>query len=337
VAFNLVPETPLALAAFALILAGIALAAWRRFPWAYTFIVISFGVFVIQMVAPSMGAFCGFVVGGRPAFGNTCVNLELGFVEHQFLSGEQWWSPLTSMFLHGGVLHIFGNVIILALIGPRLEDRIGGTRFALAYLGAGIVGALATIPVVQAGIPDPQTSAFLSFIPTLGASGAIFGVLAVLIVLYPKDPIPTPIPLGPMGVGFLVNLPAYMAGVVYLGMNIVYYVTGASVAWWGHLGGFIAGVPIALYLRPRLHRIRERTGPVSVNALSLLATTDAQRAALAEIEKLNVRQTRDDETYQRAWLDRFAAGATCPQCGRVGLYVDGDELKSSCGWTLPFR
>ena len=152
-------------------------------------------------------------------------------------------STLATMFLHGSVFHLLGNMWYLWVFGDNVEDRIGSFRFLLFYL---LCGLLASATHVLSNL-DSQ-------IPTIGASGAVAGVLGAYLVSYPFARILTLIPL------FLfwpiVQLPAILVlGSWFLVqlLNGTASLSGATnmmsgVAWWAHIGGFVAGLfPIAVF------------------------------------------------------------------------------------------
>ncbi|MPZ17047.1 MAG: rhomboid family intramembrane serine protease [Luteitalea sp.] len=147
-------------------------------------------------------------------------------------------SLLTSMFVHGGLAHLFGNMLYLWIFGDNVEDRIGHVRFIVFYLLCGTMAAL-----VQTIIkPD-------SLIPMVGASGAISGVLGAYLVLFPRARVLTLVPLF-VFVTF-VEIPAViLLGLWFLYQLLVGVGTLASVraqdvggvAFWAHTGGFAAGM-----------------------------------------------------------------------------------------------
>jgi membrane associated rhomboid family serine protease len=146
-------------------------------------------------------------------------------------------SILTSMFLHGGWLHLIGNMWFLWLFGDNVEEAMGPLRYAIFYLLAGSVGALA-----QAfAMPESIT-------PMIGASGAIAGVLGGYVMLYARARIETLV-----AIPFLwpvIDLPAwFFLGVWFLGQ--FFLPTGSGVAWMAHVGGFLAGVGAVRLLVPR--------------------------------------------------------------------------------------
>ena len=157
---------------------------------------------------------------------------------------EAWATLLTSMFLHGSVAHIGGNMLYLWVFGDNLEAVLGRVPFVLFYLLCGVLAALTE------GILAPQSE-----IPMVGASGAISGVLGAYLVLFPRQRVTVALPY----VG-ITELPA----LVVLGMWFVYQFvyalaeaqSGASagIAFGAHLGGFIAGAVLVWFFGPNLRR-----------------------------------------------------------------------------------
>src|SRR5258705_1561402 len=151
-----------------------------------------------------------------------------------------WWiTVFTSMFLHGGLFHVAGNMLYLWIFGDNVEDRMGHGRFLVFYLLCGIAAALAQ----TIAAPD-------SVVPMVGASGAIAGVMGAYFVLYPKSRIVTLIPL--FFFFQIVEVPAiFFLGIWFLmqflsGLgSIVGSLSGApagGIAFWPHIAGFAAGV-----------------------------------------------------------------------------------------------
>jgi len=152
-------------------------------------------------------------------------------------------SIVTSLFLHGGWLHLIGNMWYLWIFGDNVEDRMGHARFLVFYLASGVVAAL----LHSAMIPG-------SSIPTVGASGAIAGVLGAYAYAFPRARVLTLIPI----IFFfqIVSIPAlvllgiwfafqFIAGALDLGRA-----SGGGVAWWAHIGGFVFGfVTMMVYSR----------------------------------------------------------------------------------------
>lgn len=152
-------------------------------------------------------------------------------------------SFLTTMFLHGGWLHFLGNMWFLKIFGSKVEDRMGHGRFLLFYL---IVGIFASMFYIHF---SPRSS-----MPVIGASGAIAGVMGAYYALFPRARILTFIPI--FIIPWFIELPAvFFLGwwfLIQLFAGTVTQVlpsTGGGVAWWGHIGGFIAGVLLVSLLK----------------------------------------------------------------------------------------
>lgn len=153
---------------------------------------------------------------------------------------------LTSMFLHGGWMHLIGNMLFLWIFGNNVEDAMGHSRFIIFYLVCGFAAALAQ------ALPNPE-----SVIPMIGASGAISGVLGAYLLLHPRARVLVAIPIGIFI--HTMKLPAMaVLGFWFVLQLINTLLTGAGsggVAWGAHIGGFVAGVlliPIFKYRRVKL-------------------------------------------------------------------------------------
>jgi membrane associated rhomboid family serine protease len=142
----------------------------------------------------------------------------------------------TSMFLHGGVAHLIGNMWFLWLFGDNVEDALGRVRYAIFYIVVGTVGALAQI----LSMPD-------STAPMIGASGCVAGVLGAYAILYPRARVSTLIMI-PF-IWPVVHVSAWILLGVWFLMQFV--MPGSGVAWMAHVGGFLAGVGLARILRSR--------------------------------------------------------------------------------------
>ena len=167
-----------------------------------------------------------------------------------------WLTLLTSMFMHGGWLHIFGNMLFLWIFGDNVEHRIGHLAYLAFYLVAGLVASFAQILV------DTD-----SFIPTLGASGAISGVLGAYLVLFPTNRVTVLMLRFPMKVPAIVaiGLWALFQFINGIGAFAVTEETGGGVAYMAHIGGFVAGVLAGILFRAIFHEPRRPRGvPASV-------------------------------------------------------------------------
>lgn len=165
-----------------------------------------------------------------------------------------WITPFTSMFLHGGLLHLGSNMLFLHVFGDNVEDVLGRARFVLFYALCGLGAVVGQILV------DPH-----SMVPMIGASGAISGVLAGYVTLFPHARVVTLIPIFifihfmevPAGV-FIVLWFILQLVQGYLSLGMIAEGAG-GVAWFAHIGGFLAGlVCIRLLLSKRRPRARRR-------------------------------------------------------------------------------
>ena len=159
-------------------------------------------------------------------------------------------SLLTSMFLHGGWTHIIGNMLFLWVFGRNVEDLIGGGRFLVFYLGCGLAAA-----VIHVG------ANLYSRVPTIGASGAIAGVMGAYLIKFPRARIVTLVPI----FFFLttMEIPAALLLLFWFGMQFLSGIgslaedssMSGGIAWFAHIGGFIAGM-LAIRLFPERRRWR---------------------------------------------------------------------------------
>jgi membrane associated rhomboid family serine protease len=158
--------------------------------------------------------------------------------------GQAFFPLLSSMFLHGGWLHLIGNMWYLWIFGDNIEDRLGHLRFLLFYILCGLIGNFAHY-LFNTG----------SGLPAIGASGAVAGVLGAYLISYPRARILVLLPL--FFFWQFIELPA----LVVLGFWLVLqFLNGAAslargagggVAWWAHVGGFLGGILIFWIFRPR--------------------------------------------------------------------------------------
>jgi len=157
---------------------------------------------------------------------------------------KPYLSVLFSMFLHGGWLHILGNMLFLWIFGNNVEDRFGRLRFLLFYLFCGYVAAYG----FAYGTPDSTTT-------LVGASGAIAGVLGAYLVLFPKARVTSILPLGFLWIPL--KLPAWVVLGGWFLLQLLYsrgsgVASGAGVAYLAHVYGFAAGLVVALVAKPLL-------------------------------------------------------------------------------------
>ncbi|MFQ5515043.1 MAG: rhomboid family intramembrane serine protease [Myxococcota bacterium] len=171
----------------------------------------------------------------------------LGYVHPQL------YAPLiSSIFLHGGVLHLLGNMLFLWIFGDNVEDRFGSLGYAAFFLAGGVVAGLTHTLLHPA-----------SQIPTVGASGAIAAVMGAYLLMYPRARVETLVII----VIFvrIVRIPAALYLPAWFGIQLLHGIgergalgAGSGVAWWAHAGGFVFGTAAVLLLgrQPRRTRVR---------------------------------------------------------------------------------
>lgn len=196
-----------------------------RIPYVtYALIVINVLVFV---------SYAGVIDDAR--FGSILGDYAL--VPAEFSRGEDTFTLLTSMFMHGGWMHLIGNMLFLWIFGDNLEDAFGHIWFLIFYLACGVAADLAHI------LPNPNSQ-----VPLVGASGAIAGVMGGYLLLFPKAKVDV---LLIFIVFFRVfSIAAWIVLLIWFGLQVFSGAgsptDGAGVAYWAHAGGFVAGVLLSL-------------------------------------------------------------------------------------------
>lgn len=159
---------------------------------------------------------------------------EFGVIPAEIERGQDYFTLLTSMFVHGGFGHVFGNMLFLWIFGDNIEQRFGPVIYLLFYLGCGLAASYAHIATNSGSI-----------VPSVGASGAISGVMGAYVLLYPRNPVRVLVWF--WGIFYV---PAYLfLGVWFLmqlinGLVELQVATAqtSGVAFWAHIGGFVGGL-----------------------------------------------------------------------------------------------
>jgi len=205
-------------------------------------IVINILVYIWELISPSGEKYIAYRYGAIPSS-------LLSFEKTEPFSLHPSLSIFSSMFLHGGLLHIGGNMLYLWIFGNNIEDRLGHFRFILFYLMCGIVAAYSH------AITAPSST-----VPMIGASGAVAGILGAYILLFPRAKVHTLVFFG-----FFVEIIKIPALIVIGFWAIIQVVNGilsqslvaqGGVAWFAHVGGFLAGLSTIKILLPK-GRFRE--------------------------------------------------------------------------------
>ncbi len=170
---------------------------------------------------------------------------QFGMIPKSIVAGQNLHTLFTSMFLHGGFWHILGNMLYLYIFGDNVEDAFGHFGFLIMYLVSGLVGSAAHI-----------LTAVGSKIPTIGASGAVSGVLGAYFILYPRAQVLALVPIF-FFIRFMA-LPAYIFLGFWFFLQLLYGAGsmggGAGVAFFAHIGGFVIGVLLGLLVKSRVRR-----------------------------------------------------------------------------------
>jgi membrane associated rhomboid family serine protease len=173
-----------------------------------------------------------------------------GSITQGSVSGsDRYYTVISSMFLHGSWMHVIGNMLYLWIFGNNIEDSMGHLRFVFFYLLAGLAAAFAHLWF------NPTST-----VPTIGASGAVSGVLGAYLLLFPHARVKTLVTLGFLW--SIVYLPAWVLLLFWIGLQFLSQVlepmdpTAGGVAYAAHIGGFVAGlalIPIFRKYRRRAH------------------------------------------------------------------------------------
>ncbi len=240
------------------------------------------------------------------------------------------YTLFTSMFVHGGLLHIFGNMLVFFFMGMAFEQRIGAKKFLIIYLITGVCGAL-THSMLNLSYPNNQ-------IILIGASGAIFGIMGAFAYSYPRDEVVMPIPLGIM---FITRIKVIYAVIIFAVIEtlIVTFEVEDNTAHFAHLGGLISGFILAAILL-RGYKTHSKEGKtqfydsfkpqklhrIDFLKLEKLATKPELIEILNKIKNENVPQVRD------IWLEHFFEKVNCPECSNKINHFDRKIWCEKCGY-----
>lgn len=317
-----------AFAIIAVIVASIAIAIIKKTMMTYALIVANLVAFVFSLVF-----FSEIVLGFpyNPAYAG------LGF-KAIYLTIEGFpniYTIFTSMFIHSGIPHIFGNMLVFFFMGIAFEQRIGWKRFLAVYFIAGVCGTLMHV-LIQ---PEPT-------VPLVGASGAIFGILGAFAFTYPRDEVVMPIPIGIM---IITKIKVMYAAIIFMAMETVLVVIGTndSTAHFAHFGGLIGGVIIAVILLRSFKQQRDeqdgsqqtiyydsfqpkKAQSIDYDALQKLVQTPDQQQMLDRIKQESVPQVRE------VWIEHFIEKTACPTCGKPLHHLNGKIWCEHCGFKTKY-
>ncbi len=235
---------------------------------------------------------------------------ELAFEPVYLYKWQKSYTLITSIFLHGGIVHILMNMIVFALIGIPLERRIGKGKFAVIYFLTGITGAL-FFSILHLG----------SETMLIGASGAIFGILGAFATAYPRDEVVMPVFI------IFMRMPVILAALMFGGIETIYASSGLvdGVAHLAHLGGLVSGIFLSAIMIKKKVAI-----PHKKIDFDVLQSLSQEKEMLDRARNADVPEIRD------AWLDHFIKTARCPKCGER-LSHDGRTIWCKCGFKLEYK
>ena len=231
----------------------------------------------------------------------------LAFSPIYLSTGDALYTLVTSIFIHAEFLHIIFNALWLVFLGLMLEERIGTPRFIAIFLVAGLAGSL-TYGIVNFSSPGLA----------LGASGAIFGVMGSMLVLFPRERMNLIIYFIPLR-----NIPVWLMVLFFLAIQLLLALSPSSmIAWEAHVGGLAAGMAVTPFIS------RQRSEPRLDRAESIdmdkIASTKEQREILLRIQSETIPEVR------RAWLEELAKSLPCPICqSRMRVYRDGFKCRNN--------
>lgn len=212
-------------------------------------------IFLVGLAAPWV------LVAGARSYHD--VILELGMIPGFIIAGERLYTIFTAMFLHGSLAHLFGNMLYLYIFGDNIENVMGRVKYLAFYLLSGVGAALFHIASIlfmprEALVNAVLTSANPWMIPAVGASGAISGVLAAYLILFPVSQLRVITFWGPIPVFLQLPASLYIAfWFIYqlvMGLTVSFTGVNSGVAFWAHIGGFLTGA----MLTPIFAREKER-------------------------------------------------------------------------------
>lgn len=213
----------------------------------YLLIALNVFVFLYQAQLPDPGTAnsCAQAALGT-AQGFVC---QYGVIPQEIIGGQDLFTLLTAMFVHGGWGHLFGNMFFLFTFGDNVEDAFGHLGYLIFYLATGLAASAAQILI------DPSSP-----IPSVGASGAISGVLGAYLIFFRNNPIRVLIGFFVMTVPAwaMIGLWAVQQFVATYGSIVATEQTSGGVAYGAHAGGFVAGLILAIFLRGAMGQPEQR-------------------------------------------------------------------------------
>jgi len=321
------PQHWSAILCIAIMIGAIVFGIFKKMTMTFVLIISNIVIFIITQI------FYAEVIYGIEQGVQTYAGLGYRSIYLSIEYFPQNYTLLTSMFMHGGFLHIIGNMLVFFFVGLPFEQRIGWKKFLTIYLLTGVFGALSH-SILNLG----------SAVPLIGASGAIFGIMGAFAYSYPRDEVIMPIPVGIIMV--LRRIKVIYAVVLFALIEtfIVWLdVPDDGTAHFAHLGGLISGAIVAAILirKGKTHTkagktifydsfAPQRPSKINYSNLKKFATTPELKDMLKKIENETVPQVKD------IWLEHFLEKTKCPKCGKNLNHFDGKLWCDNCGYRTSY-
>ncbi len=227
---------------------------------------------------------------------------------------------LTLMFLHGSLMHIIGNILVLFFIGMALEDRVGKKWTFIFYFLSGFGATLGQYIFNWLQVTIGASSYSTLLIPNIGASGAVFGIMGSLVFLYPKDRITMIIPplLLPE-----VRVDLAVGAFIMIQTGIAIFAGMGNIAHAAHFTGFAVGMILAAYAKKKDVIEREEVPVRDYKKLKRLVNTEEQEEIYQKIMEA------DEIEVKEAWSEQLIEESKCPRCGRP---LEGERCR--CGFSV---
>lgn len=313
---------PMSIAAIVVILAGLGYIIWRRSNVLIVIGVMTVAVFVLQFASSLM------VEGENDPLDP--VAMELGFDIGHFMKAQDLYTIFTYMFVHANLMHLLFNVLGLFFIGMMFEQRAGPIRTAVLYFVSGMLACLLCV-AIEGG----------KQVIYVGASAAIFGLLAAAARTFPDAQVQVFFVLPPM--------PLWVVATGFIFLEFVWMITGSSgccyapagmenIGHLGHIGGAVFGALLAPWVmaldlddKAISSQSGRKGGRADMKALERIAITGEQKELLEKIRK------EDEPDVVRAWTEHLIEKARCPDCGRR-LRPDTEKhtIKCKCGFKFKY-
>jgi membrane associated rhomboid family serine protease len=341
-------QTPVSIVAVCIMVGSLVFAYYRKWMMTYAIIVANIIVFVLSVIYQDdiLGATYANVQQNQILIETAGLGFRPIYISSEYY--HQSYTLFTSMFVHSGFAHIFGNMLVFFFMGMAFEQRIGWKKFLIIYLLTGVCGAL-TQSVVHLNYSTNIAGASAGYqllsdanaIPMVGASGAIFGILGAFAFSYPRDEVVMPIPLGIM---IITRVKVIYAAIIFAAMEtiIVWLDVQDTTAHFAHLGGLVSGfILAAILIRRNTHTKEGKTiyydsftpqklKKIDINELRKLATTPELMEMVDKIEKESVPQVRE------IWLEHFLEKTVCPKCKNHLSHFDGKIWCERCDFKTTY-